>query len=67
MVAGVFRDRMVRYEQKYVHSAYGLLKIRTDGLYFRSEVPEFEELYKLGVVKKKFIQYPKKKSKSFRI
>ncbi|HAQ6379969.1 TPA: hypothetical protein LTU30_002916 [Enterococcus faecium] len=53
MVAGVFRDRMVRYEQKYVHSAYGLLKIRTDGLYFRSEVPEFEELYKLGVVKKK--------------
>lgn len=53
MVAGVFRDRMLRYEQKYVNSPYGLIRIKTDGLYFREEVPEFEHLYELGVVKKK--------------
>lgn len=53
MVAGVFRDQMVRYEQKYVDSEYGLIQIKTDGLYFREPVPEFENLYRKGVVKKK--------------
>lgn len=53
MVAGVFRDRIARYEQKYVNSEYGLINIRTDGLYFRKEVPEFEKLHAAGVVKKK--------------
>ncbi|EAL7691336.1 hypothetical protein DVE55_09380, partial [Campylobacter jejuni] len=31
MVAGVFRDRIARYEQKYVNSEYGLVLIKTDG------------------------------------
>lgn len=52
-VTGVFREKMVRYEQKYVNSEYGLIMIKTDGLYFLKEVPEFEKLYKAGVVKKK--------------
>lgn len=53
MVAGVFRDRMVRYEQKYVHSPYGLIDIRTDAFFFRKEVPEFEKFVELGIMKKK--------------
>ena len=53
MVAGVFRDRIARYEQKYVNSEYGLVLIKTDGLYFKKEVPEFEALNKKGIVKKK--------------
>lgn len=53
MVAGVFRDRIARYEQKYVNSEYGLVLIKTDGLYFKKEVPEFEMLHKKGIVKKK--------------
>lgn len=53
MVAGVFRDRIARYEQKYVNSDYGLIMIKTDGLYFRKEVPEFENLYEKGIVKRK--------------
>lgn len=53
MVAGVFRDMMIRFEQKYVNSEYDLLFIRTDGIYFRKEVPEFEILASKGVVKKK--------------
>lgn len=53
MVAAVFRDVMIRYEQKYVNSEYGLLFIRTDGIYFKKEVPEFETLAAAGVVKKK--------------
>lgn len=53
MVAGVFRDRIARYEQKYVDSEYGLVLIKTDGLYFKKEVPEFEALNKKGIVKKK--------------
>jgi len=28
MVAGVFRDRIARYEQKYVNSEYGLVLIQ---------------------------------------
>lgn len=53
MVYGVFRDVIARYEQKYVYSPYVLLKIKTDGLYFLKEVPEFEKLHQLGIVKKK--------------
>jgi len=53
MVAGAFRDIMVRYEQKYVDSPYGLIAIVTDGIYFKTEVPEFERLLKTGAVKKK--------------
>lgn len=53
MVAGVFRDRIARYEQKYVNSEYGLVLIKTDGLYFKKEVPEFEALAQRGIVKKK--------------
>lgn len=53
MVSAVFRDRIARYEQKYVFSEYGLVLIKTDGLYFRKEVPEFERLYQKGIVKKK--------------
>ncbi|EHZ0460508.1 hypothetical protein K5G30_002390 [Enterococcus faecalis] len=52
MVAGVFRDVMARYEQKYVHSEYGLLLIKTDGIYFKKEVPEFEKLLQVGMVRK---------------
>lgn len=52
-VAGIFRDRMSRYEQKYVNSEYGLVMIKTDGIYFVKEVPEFELFTKAGIVKKK--------------
>lgn len=52
MVAGAFRDKMVRYEQKYVHSEYGLMYIVADGIYFKKEVPELEELVSEGVLKK---------------
>lgn len=52
-VAGIFRDRIARLEQKYVKSEYGLVLIRTDGLYFRKEVPEFEKWVAAGIVKKK--------------
>lgn len=49
---GIFRDRMIRYEQKYVNSEYGLIMIKTDGIYFKKEVPEFEALYRKGIVKR---------------
>lgn len=52
MVAGVFRDVMARYEQKYVNTEYGLLMIKTDGIYFKNEVPEFEKLAQVGMVRK---------------
>lgn len=52
-LTGIFRDKMVRYEQKYVNSEYGLWDIRTDALFFTKEVPEFEQLVPVGVVKKK--------------
>lgn len=53
MVVGVFRDRIIRYEQKYVHSEYGLWQIKLDGLYFMQEVPLFEKLLANGFVTKK--------------
>lgn len=52
-VTGIFRDKMARYEQKYVDSEYNLFDIRTDALYFTKEVPEFERLVPVGIVKKK--------------
>lgn len=51
-VLAIFRDKMARYEQKYVNSEYNLWDIRTDALYFTKEVPEFEKLVPLGIVKK---------------
>lgn len=52
-VTAIFRDKFVRYEQKYVNSEFTLWDIRTDELYFTKEVPEFERLIPVGIVKKK--------------
>lgn len=52
-VTGVFRDRMTRFEQKYVNDEdYKLLLMRTDALYFNKEVPYFEALTQRGITKR---------------
>jgi hypothetical protein len=51
-VGAVARDIMLRLEQKYVNSEYDMFMIKTDGIYFKREVPEFEKLLQAGVVKK---------------
>lgn len=52
MVSGVVRDTMLRYEQKYVNSEYGLIMIKTDGIYFKNEVPEFNRAVELGAFRR---------------
>ncbi|MGG5368382.1 hypothetical protein [Enterococcus sp. DIV0240a] len=50
----IWRDLLLRYEQKYVNQ--GLLAIKTDALVFDREIPEFEALTRAGVVRKKIIE-----------
>lgn len=50
----IWRDLLLRYEQKYVNN--GLLAIKTDALIFDREIPEFEALARAGVVRKKIIE-----------
>lgn len=52
-VAGVLRDMMIHYEQNYVNSEYGLVMIKTDGIYFKNTVPEFDKLAAAGIVRRK--------------